>query len=762
MTRRTVDWVLIAVLMGSWAVLFARGVGEGLRTQRGSLDMSVSAASATDPYPIVKARRAVQPPGLLPGDELTQVEGESLRGFSALGFYDRATRIARERGFVDVTVHRAGATFDVRLFLRPIPEWWVPLLTYAVVLSSAVFLLIRAPGWHLARHYFVATWLLAVARSVFDVVGGPPTTYFEASLNFLCWGFGGVLTVWIAQEFTPSARPVPKLHRALALGVGALFGATYVGWYYVPLRTVVVNDVVLFSAAVSLAAGTTAGLTRAYRRSAPLERRQIRWAALGFSLTFVGTALGAAYLPLTAALGRSPGPGIWLATKLLVGASGLATPAGITIAVVGYRWLDVDRAISATAAFGLAGVTALGVALAASPRLASLTAPALGLEAGAARWLLDMSFVGAAGFVAYRYLRPELDRRMFAERHARMLALERLRDEVGACAGPEEVWRLTSEGVDALLEPESLVVYAREGKSFTPRFSRGVTSASPHDADSLLVRALERRGRPIASDSGELDAFDRAALETLGVALVVPIGTEGVTAFACLGRKRSGDIYTSEERAHLAALAARCGELLRPSQEGESPPSGVFRREGDLWTIASHGKEVRVRDVRGMHHLATLLREPGREFAALDLVRTAGGVTLVEAGPYDPELRVARQLGDAGPVLDAQARNEYRARVTALEAELADAERCADLGRLERLNAEREALLAELESSARPRPASSDSERARIAVTKVIKVALERIAEAHPELGAHLQGAVRRGQVCVYDPDPRDRIEWEI
>ena len=54
-----------------------------------------------------------------------------------------------------------------------------------------------------------------------------------------------------------------------------------------------------------------------------------------------------------------------------------------------------------------------------------------------------------------------------------MSGLERLLDEVGRCAGAEELWKLVSERVDALLGPESLVAYAREGQAFNPRFSRG-------------------------------------------------------------------------------------------------------------------------------------------------------------------------------------------------------------------------------------------------------------------------------------------------
>ena len=63
-------------------------------------------------------------------------------------------------------------------------------------------------------------------------------------------------------------------------------------------------------------------------------------------------------------------------------------------------------------------------------------------------------------------------------------------------------------------------------------------------------------------------------------------------------------------------------------------------------------------------------------------------------------------------------------------------------------------------SSPGARPAPSD-EQARLAVTKGIKAALERIMTAHPTLGAHLEATVRRGYVCRYLPDPRRPIVWE-
>jgi hypothetical protein len=51
-------------------------------------------------------------------------------------------------------------------------------------------------------------------------------------------------------------------------------------------------------------------------------------------------------------------------------------------------------------------------------------------------------------------------------------------------------------------------------------------------------------------------------------------------------------------------------------------------------------------------------------------------------------------------------------------------------------------------------------ERARLAVTKAIRIALARIDAAHPGLGRHLSATVRRGYSCVYLPDPRTPIAW--
>jgi hypothetical protein len=55
----------------------------------------------------------------------------------------------------------------------------------------------------------------------------------------------------------------------------------------------------------------------------------------------------------------------------------------------------------------------------------------------------------------------------------------------------------------------------------------------------------------------------------------------------------------------------------------------------------------------------------------------------------------------------------------------------------------------------RPRPLGSESERARINVTRAIRTAIGRIRDRAPAAAAHLDQAVRTGTRCCYSPPDR-------
>ena len=112
----------------------------------------------------------------------------------------------------------------------------------------------------------------------------------------------------------------------------------------------------------------------------------------------------------------------------------------------------------------------------------------------------------------------------------------------------------------------------------------------------------------------------------------------------------------------------------------------------------------------------------------------------------------------------APARRAYQQRLADLESDLAEAEENADLGRLERLRAERSMLAAELAGAlglgGRARFAGDPGERARKAVTMRIRAAISAVAEQDDALARHLRNAIRTGRLCSYQPE--ETVRWQI
>lgn len=211
------------------------------------------------------------------------------------------------------------------------------------------------------------------------------------------------------------------------------------------------------------------------------------------------------------------------------------------------------------------------------------------------------------------------------------------------------------------------------------------------------------------------------------------------------------------------AVARTLAELSAPEPQasgGTSQPqvrSAELRREGDVWALGLDGRLLRLRDSRGMQYLATLLERPGAEHAALVL---ASGMDA------EGDRRAIVDRGDAGVLLDDQARAAIRRRIAELEEELEEAREHHDDGRMETLAEEKEALFRSLAEAVglagRARRAPGAAERARQSVTKALRGAVRRIAEEDAALGRHLQACVRTGAICRYAPDPDRPIDWRV
>ncbi|MDI1460752.1 hypothetical protein QEZ54_07230 [Catellatospora sp. KI3] len=213
-------------------------------------------------------------------------------------------------------------------------------------------------------------------------------------------------------------------------------------------------------------------------------------------------------------------------------------------------------------------------------------------------------------------------------------------------------------------------------------------------------------------------------------------------------RAAPGDRAQADTEHHLADREA--------ADLGMSLPAGVFRpapgravkrpalcrRQGASWEIELGHRTATVDDSVGMGYLAALLANPGFEIPAVDLA--------VGPGRPVPTTDVAQ------PVLDDAAKQAYRRKLAELQDELDSAEAANDLARAERTRAEKDWLIAELAAATglhgRVRSFTGSGERARVAVGKAIRRALDRIAAADPVIGEELRAAVRTGVRCSYRP----------
>jgi len=261
----------------------------------------------------------------------------------------------------------------------------------------------------------------------------------------------------------------------------------------------------------------------------------------------------------------------------------------------------------------------------------------------------------------------------------------------------------------------------------------------------LLTAALGRWDEAITLFSEA--AIQAGAIGALPAAAHARAGLAGALA----ARSGPGDQGAAEDQRRQArSIAERLGMSVLLASLPPGASLWRLRRDDGDWLLEAGGERSRLRDARGLHYLRALLAVPGRDVPALDLV--AGGAVV------HPQA--------AGPVLDEQARSAYRRRLAQLAEELEAADRAGDPSRSETLQAERQALLAELRKATglagRAREVSLEAERARVNVTRTLRATLDRISQAAPRAGAHLQASIRTGRACRYEPGPGGPDGWDV
>lgn len=205
------------------------------------------------------------------------------------------------------------------------------------------------------------------------------------------------------------------------------------------------------------------------------------------------------------------------------------------------------------------------------------------------------------------------------------------------------------------------------------------------------------------------------------------------------GRALLQDAMTAAEAMGMTALAARWRDAAgaSPSAGAPSEPGVALMtpvQEG-RWRIVFETHSAVVSDRVGMRYLAQLLAAPDRNIPALALV-VQGATAHAADGP--------------DPVMDRKA-------VTAVRERLRDLRGQASLSPPER--EEMATLTQELVRASglggRIRSFANAPERARTAVRKALKRAIDEISVANPVVGRHLARRIETGAVCCYHLETR-------
>ncbi|HEY8942817.1 MAG TPA: hypothetical protein VIM73_01090, partial [Polyangiaceae bacterium] len=283
----------------------------------------------------------------------------------------------------------------------------------------------------------------------------------------------------------------------------------------------------------------------------------------------------------------------------------------------------------------------------------------------------------------------------------------------------------------------------------------GFVCGPPYDATlGALAARLNEREEAFAAFAAAIDLVRRS-------------GAAASAAWVHLARAEASSLWSlpaAEDFSIAARLARELGmpAILERSEAGAGvgperipglaprvEPNDTAKLDFSLratdkeFFVVCNGRTTRLRLVRGMPMLARLLEQPGREFHVLDLTAESDAEGVVD-------------IGDAGEVLDTKARDAYQRRIVELRAKIDDAEQFGDSFRADSARRELDLLVQQLSTAfglgGRARRVGSAAERARTTVQRRVREAIKKIAEHEPELGRHLDWAIRTGTFCAYEP----------
>jgi predicted Ser/Thr protein kinase len=556
-------WLLPAALLLVWVVCLAIHVQGGVAGLRRTVtDILVHSTGQAADYPVFAGfgRPPADPTTLAPGDRITRIGTRDMRGVGAFWLRGVFSPELSEGSRLRVEYLRDGlpGVAELRLATFPSP-WWLLLPAIFSWVGVLTWVLARSPRDPRVRATFFMGVCPAIAFCFFGQAGFWRTT-LDAARFFL---FGGLLGVPLLLRFLslmPDRRSLSPGARWVWVFGPAMVAAQVVVWLFSEPWAYRVFSVA-FPGVIVLATVTGGAIVvQRYRESNPVGRRQLRWVGFGMFAPFPLIALAYVAIAFDPRLYWTGGVA-YLTT--------IATPICLVVGISRYNVFDIDRLISAALGYGVLASAILVLGLVGIPRVVYPLAENLGIPplalAVPAAVLLVLALLPFQTPVSRR-----IDRVLFHDRWEADVGIEDLLERLPQLETIGEVYRHAGERLLDAFHARSCAIHGLDGDTFAPHFLGGSAAAASFAKGSPLIGLLQRRQTALASSSSggvrlfrAMDAFERAALETLDAEVVVPVRRgERLLAFFSLGPKASGDVYTPVDRALLATLARVIAEEI--------------------------------------------------------------------------------------------------------------------------------------------------------------------------------------------------------
>jgi class 3 adenylate cyclase len=493
--------------------------------------------------------------GLAVGDRLLEIGGRSTSGMGRIDLLEAAYGGADAEGNVSVRAARGDTRLDVTVVLARLR----PNFGGALLGLTAVLALLRGRGSRTTRAYALAAFAFSLLSNL--AIGSPARWLIVFGYGQLLTAsiFSGPMAIRAALLIPASAAPRKRWIFALpwVLAIQPVLYASYIFGEPIGPRYATAFYMAI---SITIMLAFMGILVSNYWRTDARGQRQLRWIIYGLFVTVLPMVAGSIATLLD--------PRLLGVTQWASMAMGLM-PIFVLIALVHDHLFDIDRLITATMVYvGLAAVV-LAAVLGVGVPVAGWLSAETGIQETAVLGAFVVLFAVPVPTLARRG-QPWLRKYVFRGQVAAESALRQLRSDVSEFSEPREIFEGVGQRLATALPVESLAIYARVGDAFAPAYAEGTLIPPSVDAAGALPDLLLDVDAPVTARqwrrwvrNRRLAPEERALLEHLAVEVVLPMRrSDDLEAFACLGPKLSGDLFTATDLALLEGVGDRVSLAL--------------------------------------------------------------------------------------------------------------------------------------------------------------------------------------------------------